>query len=366
MAVLYITHPRYLDHDTGLGHPERPARLAAVEDGARRSGLDSELVRVEPRPATTIDLERVHTRTYIAALERFCHTGGGRLDADTAAVPASWDAALLAAGAGLTAVEELAAGTTDAAFCAVRPPGHHALPAQAMGFCLFNNVAVTAAALADRGERVLVVDYDAHHGNGTQDVFYDDPRVTYVSLHQHPLYPGTGAMLETGLGEGRGRTVNLPVPPGATGDVYRAAIDEVIAPLVDEIGITWLLVSAGFDGHRADPLTDLGLTAGDFADITADLAALVPPGRRLAFLEGGYDLDALRDSVAGALVALVGERVHVESPSGGGPGRDVVGAAGIAHRRATAEPDVAGVPSGEPTIPPRWGLAVDGDGSPPA
>ncbi|MBN2624231.1 MAG: histone deacetylase, partial [Acidimicrobiales bacterium] len=324
MSVLFVTHPQFLEHDTGLGHPERSDRLVAVEEGARRSGLDSELRPMAPRAATTAELERIHTSTYVAALERFCLTGGGRLDADTPAVPASWDAALLAAGAGLAAVERLEAGDGDAAFCAVRPPGHHAMPAQAMGFCLFNNVAVTAAALAERNQRVVIVDYDAHHGNGTQEAFYDDHRVTYVSFHQHPLYPGTGALLETGAGDGRGRTVNVPLPPGATGDHYRAAVDDIIAPLVDEVGATWLLISAGFDGHRADPLTDLALTSGDFADLTADLVALVPAGRRLLFLEGGYDLDALRDSTAAALGALVGETIHPEAPSGGGPGRDVV------------------------------------------
>jgi acetoin utilization deacetylase AcuC-like enzyme len=334
MSVLFVTHERYRDHQTGHGHPERPERLRAVVDGARLSGLDSDLVQVEPRPATRRELERVHTATYVGALERFCQTGGGHLDADTAAVPASWDVALLAAGAGLAAVDHLTAGEGRAAFCAVRPPGHHALSARAMGFCLFNNVAVTAAALAEAGERVLLVDYDAHHGNGTQDTFYDDRRVTYVSFHQHPLYPGTGSVFETGEAEGEGRTVNVPLPPHATGDVYRQAIEDVVAPLVEEVRATWLLLSAGFDAHRADPLTDLGLTSGDYADVTAALVELMPEGRVLAFLEGGYDLEALRDSTAATLAALAGESLHPETPSGGGPGRDAVAAAQLAHRRA--------------------------------
>src|SRR5690606_15341955 len=159
-----------------------------------------------------------------------------------------------------------------------------------------NNVAVAAAALADRGERVLVVDYDAHHGNGTQDAFYGDPRVVYVSLHEHPLYPGTGTLDEVGRGAGLGTTINLPLPAGASGDTYRLAVDEVIAPMAASFDPTWLLLSAGFDAHRADPITGLGLTAGDFADLTAQLCSLVPAGRRLLFLEGGYDLDGLAHS----------------------------------------------------------------------
>jgi acetoin utilization deacetylase AcuC-like enzyme len=338
MAVLFVTHPAYLDHDTGSGHPERPQRLRAVAAGAAMvDGLPDELAWIQPRPATTAEVERVHAPSYVAALERFCRAGGGHLDADTTASAASWDAALLAAGAGLTAIERLTSDSTEppaAAFCAVRPPGHHALTSRAMGFCLFNNVAVAAAALADAGHRVLLVDIDAHHGNGTQETFYDDPRVVYVSFHQQPLYPGTGSVMETGEGDGAGTTVNVPVPPGATGDVYRRGVEELVAPLAEEVRPDWLLVSAGFDAHRADPLTNLGLSAGDFADITADLVQLAPAGRRLLFLEGGYDVDALRLSSAATLAALVGERVHAETPTSGGPGEESVEAANLVHHRA--------------------------------
>jgi acetoin utilization deacetylase AcuC-like enzyme len=201
-----------------------------------------------------------------------------------------------------------------------------------MGFCLFNNVAVTAAALAERGERVLIVDYDAHHGNGTQDVFWADGRVAYASFHQYPLYPGTGGAREVGAGEGHGTTINLPLPAGSTGDAFRAGVDEVLAPFAASFEPTWLLISAGFDAHRADPITDLGLSAGDFADLTASLVALVPPGRRIAFLEGGYDLEALAASAAACVGALVGERIVPEPPTSGGPGRDSITAAALVRR----------------------------------
>jgi acetoin utilization deacetylase AcuC-like enzyme len=334
MPIALLTHPQFRAHNAGVGHPERPDRLRAVAEGVVRAGLGDELIAVTPRPATPPEVERVHDDGYVEALKRFCLSGGGQLDADTAAGPASWDAALLAAGAGLSAIDRLDAGDVSAAFCAVRPPGHHALASRAMGFCLVNNVAVAAAALAERGERVLVVDYDAHHGNGTQATFYDDARVAYASVHQHPLYPGTGSVLETGEGVGRGTTANVPVPPGTTGDVFRSAVSEVVVPLAEDFRPTWLLLSAGFDAHRADPLTDLGLTSGDYADVTCDLLALAPPGRRLVFLEGGYDLEALRDSTAAVLATLAGDRLHPEAPSSGGPGRDVVAAAALAHTRA--------------------------------
>jgi len=333
MRIAFVTHPQYLAHDAGFGHPERPERLRAVRDGVARAGLDDELVAVAPRPATKAEVEVVHDDGYVEALERFCLSGGGQLDPDTGAGTASWDAALLAAGAGLSVVDRLDAGEFTAAFCAVRPPGHHALANRAMGFCLFNNIAVAAAALAGRGERVLLVDYDAHHGNGTQATFYDDPRVAYVSIHQHPLYPGTGSALETGAGNGQGTTANVPVPPGATGDVFRAAVADVVVPLAEVFHPTWLLVSAGFDAHRADPLTNLALTSGDYADVTSDLLALAPPGRRLVFLEGGYDLGALRDSTTAVLVALAGDRLAPEAATSGGPGRDVVDVAALVQSR---------------------------------
>jgi acetoin utilization deacetylase AcuC-like enzyme len=275
----------------------------------------------------------VHPPEHLDRLEGFCLAGGGHLDADTCAGAESWDVALLAAGAGVDVVDRLAAGEADAAFCAVRPPGHHATADTAMGFCLLNNVAVAAAHLADQGERVLVVDYDAHHGNGTQDIFWTDPRVTYVSFHQYPLYPGTGALGEVGAGEGEGSTLNFPLPAGATGDVYRAGIEAVVAPMVDEWQPTWLLVSAGFDAHRRDPITGLGLSAGDYADITTDLLAFAPPGRRVLFLEGGYDLQALGDCAAAAVGALVGADVRPEPPTAHGPGHEVVGAAADVHAR---------------------------------
>jgi len=325
--VLLSTAAAYFDHDAGRGHPERPARLDAVLAGADDAGLDEAIVRVEPRPATREELAAVHPPAYLDALERFCAAGGGDLDADTAVVPASWAAAVLAAGAGIDATERLRAGEGDAAFCAVRPPGHHATPTRAMGFCLLNSAAVTAGVLASQGERVVIVDWDAHHGNGTQDAFWADGRVLYVSLHEYPLYPGTGRLLDRGEGDGLGTTLNLPLPAGATGDVYLAALDEVVAPVVERFAPTWLLVSAGFDAHRADPLTGLALSSGDFADLTRRVLAFAPAGRRVLFLEGGYDLQALRDSTAACLAGLVGIDLRPERASSGGPGRDVVHAA---------------------------------------
>jgi acetoin utilization deacetylase AcuC-like enzyme len=334
VTVLYASHPAFLGHDTGDWHPERPARLQAVEDGIDAAGVREALVPFAPVPAPAEAVARVHPGRYLRALEELCVSGGGQIDPDTVVSEGSYEAALLAAGAGLEAIRRLDAGEGDAAFCAVRPPGHHATPARAMGFCLVNNVSVAAAHLADRGERVLVVDYDAHHGNGTQDAFYEDPRVTYVSIHEYPLYPGTGSLHETGRGAGDGTTVNVPVPAGTTGDVFRQAFDEVIAPLADAWQPTWLLVSAGFDAHRADPITGLGLSAGDYADLAAACQQLVPTGRAVYFLEGGYDRDGLASSAGATLATLAGVRHRPEVPTSGGPGSVVVDAvAGLRHER---------------------------------
>ena len=329
--LLVATDTHFEDHDAGRGHPERPERLRAVLAGLDAGAPPDARRRLEPRRATRADLERVHTVTYLDHLERFCAAGGGRLDGDTAASAASWEAALLAAGSGLEAVDALERGDGDAAFCAVRPPGHHAVAERAMGFCLLNNVAVTAAALRDRGERVLVVDWDAHHGNGTQDIFYADGAVMYVSMHEWPLYPGTGRLTDTGTGAGIGTTVNFPLPSGATGDVYLDAIDTVVEPLAEAFAPTWVLVSAGYDAHRADPLTGLGLSAGDYVDLTARIMALAPARRLVVFLEGGYDLDALRDSTAATVSTLLGRPDRVEPATASGPGRNVVHAARDLH-----------------------------------
>jgi len=331
MRVLLETHPCFAEHDAGPGHPERPERLRAVVDGIDGLRLGDDLVRVEPRPATRDELTRVHDPGFVEALERFCADGGGQIDPDTRAGEESWEAAVLAVGAGLDAVSRLSAGGADAAFCAVRPPGHHATPGRAMGFCLLNSVAVCAGALAGRGERVVIVDWDAHHGNGTQDTFFADPRVLYVSMHQFPLYPGTGRLEESGEREGTGSTINLPFPPGATGDVYLAAFDRVVAPATAAFGATWVLVSAGFDAHRSCPLTSLGLSAGDYADLAARSAALAPRGRCVAMLEGGYDLDALAGSAAACVGALAGVDHRPEPPTSGGPGLEVVEAAHRIH-----------------------------------
>jgi acetoin utilization deacetylase AcuC-like enzyme len=307
------------------GHPERPDRIGAVMDGIADLHLGRDLRVLTSRPADTASLARVHAPDYLDAIHQFADEGGGALDPDTFATSASWDAACLSAGAGLVAIEALAEQNAGVAFVAARPPGHHALADRSMGFCLLNNIAVAAAALVAAGERVLIVDWDVHHGNGTQALFWDEPAVLYVSLHQWPCYPGTGRAAEVGGPGARGSTLNVPLPPGATGDVVRRALERLVDPAVEQFGPSWVLVSAGFDAHRDDPMADLALSAGDFGRLALDVAAYAPgPGRTVLFLEGGYDLGALRSSVAATLGALAGSSPATEAPTTGGPGADQV------------------------------------------
>ncbi len=332
-VLLVVTDERFLDHRPGSAHPERPDRLTAARRGVEEAGVDGAVVVTAPRPAGRGELERVHEPALVDLVDRVSAQGGGRLDPDTRASEGSALAARLAAGAVLTAVEALAdpTGGAGAAYCLVRPPGHHATRSRPMGFCLFNSVAVAAAALADEGAKVAIVDIDAHHGNGTQDIFADDPRVLYASVHQMPLYPGTGGVAERGRGPGEGTTVNVPLPPGATGDVARSAL-EVVMAVVSDFDPDWVLVSAGYDGHHDDPLTGLAYASSDIADLVATAVSVVPVGRRVVVLEGGYDLDAVRTASGAVAAALVGERRRPDRPTRGGPGAEMVAAARRLHR----------------------------------
>ena len=285
-------------HDPGP-HPERPARYDAVSEAVAASGAEV----AEAPPAPLDALLAIHDRRYLEALERICAEGGGALDADPVVNGASYDAAVRGSGAAMAAVDAVLSGEIRAAFTCGRPPGHHAERATPMGFCIVNHVAVAAAHARAAGvERVAVLDWDAHHGNGTQAAFWGDPAVLYVSLHQFLLYPGTGAASERGGGEGAGATVNIPLAPGTGGDEFLDAFRARALPALRDFDPGLLLVSAGFDAHRADPLTDLGLDTEAFATMTRELHGI--GAGPVMVLEGGYDLTALRDSTAAVLTAL--------------------------------------------------------------
>jgi acetoin utilization deacetylase AcuC-like enzyme len=287
-------------HDPGPGHPERPERYAAVEAAVAAAGTTV----AEAPPAPVEALARVHALAYLELIERFCTAGGGALDPDTVVTGVSWRAALRGAGGGMAAVDAVAADPSASAFSLGRPPGHHAEPARAMGFCILNSVAVAAAhARQTLGmDRVAVVDWDAHHGNGTQAMFYDDPTVLYVSLHQYPFYPGTGAANERGCGAGEGATVNLPLAAGTSEAGFLDAFRGHAVPALERFGPDMVIVSAGFDAHHDDPLCSLGVTADGFGTMAAELRERF--GGLALVLEGGYDLGALETGVGAVLAAL--------------------------------------------------------------
>jgi acetoin utilization deacetylase AcuC-like enzyme len=304
MDVVVASHPSALLHDTGPRHPERSERIHAVLQGIRESKLPVEEI-TSPQIERS-ELALVHDSSYIEMIEKFCQLGGGALDVDTFASEASWEAALTAAGGVRALVDELEDRTDAVGFAVSRPPGHHALSDRAMGFCLFNNVAVTAAILRSRGERVAILDWDVHHGNGTQEMLGDDPGVLYASIHQDHFYPYQGQISDIEAGQAKGTVVNVPLPAGTAGDVYRQAWVELVIPVVDQFQADWVLISAGFDAHTNDELAGFNLESDDYGWMSARLAAVHPANRTVYTLEGGYDLTALRQSTRSALLGSSG------------------------------------------------------------
>ena len=305
---LYFRHDSSLEHDTGP-HPEGPGRIPAIERAMEARGW----LGFERRDAPEVDMDvllRVHPRSYVEHVRVMCERGLS-LDPDTVASPGSWAAALHAAGGATAAVDALVSGESPLTFSGLRPPGHHAEPAAAMGFCLFNNVAVAAQHALDshRLTRVLILDWDVHHGNGTNDIFHDTSAVLFVSIHQSPLYPGTGALKDVGAGDGEGYTINLPVPPGSGEDQWLALVEHVAMPAARAFEPELVLVSAGFDAHRRDPLASCELETSSYAQLAGHARALAEDsGAPIGLvLEGGYDLEALSSSVVATLESLAAD-----------------------------------------------------------
>jgi len=324
MRVGLIYDPVYLEHDTGT-HVENTQRLVATMSHLEENHLKDKLVLLSPRAATIDELATVHAPEYISRIRSQAEGGGGWLDADTVMSPGSYNAAIYAAGGALTAVDTVMSRQVNSAFALVRPPGHHATCWQAMGFCLFNNVAIAAKyALANFDiKRILIVDFDVHHGNGTQDTFYTDPHVLYFSTHEYPFYPGTGSIDETGARDGEGFNVNVPLLAGWGDDEYQAVFEDILAPMAKRFEPQLILVSAGYDAHWADSLALMQVSISGFArlvEIIKTLADMLCQGRMVFTLEGGYHLEALSLSIAATLDILRGNR-QISDPLGKQEGR---------------------------------------------
>ncbi|MFC2006906.1 histone deacetylase [Chloroflexota bacterium] len=310
MKVGFVYDPIYLKHDTGL-HVENGRRLEAIIACLEQPNLKHQLTTVQPRAASLEELSSVHQRQYISYVQNVAQEGGGWLDADTTISPDSCEVALYAAGGAMMATEAVMTGEVMSSFALVRPPGHHATSGQAMGFCLFNNVAIAAKyALANHKlQRILIIDFDVHHGNGTQEAFYDNPQVLYISTHQFPLYPGTGSIEETGTGKAKGTNINIPLPAGCGDREYLQVFEQVVLPAARRFKPELILVSAGYDAHWADQLAMMQVSITGYARVVTiikELAEELCNGRLVLTLEGGYNLRALSYSVTATFDILLG------------------------------------------------------------
>lgn len=306
-----ISHPAFLEHEMGRSHPESPERLRAILARLHETGLWERLIHLDPRPASHEWIEKVHDPSYVERLEHHAPLSGyASLDPDTALCPGTLTAAFLAAGGAMTAVDAIMNNQLDQVFCAIRPPGHHAEKNRAMGFCFFNNVAVATRYVQARHgiKRVLIVDWDVHHGNGTQHTFYDDPSVLFFSTHQYPHYPGTGSTSESGGPHAKGLTINVPLSGGQGDEEYCAVFESALVPAAESFQPEWVMISAGFDAHRDDPLASMGLTEEGYGALTRIVAGIAnrhASGRIVSCLEGGYQLPALAASVERHLQTLI-------------------------------------------------------------
>jgi acetoin utilization deacetylase AcuC-like enzyme len=319
LSTAYVYDPIYLEHNLP-GHPENKERLVRVMALLEKQGMLERLVAVEATPVSLERLARNHSQSYIDTVRQVAERGGDHLDLDTYTSPRSYEVALMATGGLVNAVEAVLEGKVDNAFALVRPPGHHAVRAQGMGFCLFNNVAVAARyALEEKGlERILIVDFDVHHGNGTQDAFYDEASVLYFSTHQYPHYPGTGHWREIGRGEGEGYTANVPLPGGVGDKGFERIFDEFLYPLAERYCPQLILVSAGYDSHWADPLAEMQLSITGYAHLARRLKTMADDlcqGRLVFTLEGGYQLEVLAYAVLNTFHVLLGDE-EIQDPLG--------------------------------------------------